>query len=129
MKIANKNEISIEMTAQIATMAAKTAVDEILKRRQEEVITRCRDGITGMKLHRHNGSSPTCTYADKVKNTLNKLSTNKSKNIHIVKDTREKPIVIQAEEEDNQTVKYLQFCKLKKCKDENVEEWMKRVRI
>ena len=46
----------------------------------------------------------------------------------MVKDTREKPIIIQAEEEDNQTVKSLQFCNLKKFKDENVEEWMKRVR-
>ena len=116
------------MIAQIATFAAKTAIDKILERRQEEVFTRCRDGITGMKQHRHNGYSPACTYADKVKNTLNNQNTCKSKNISIVKGTREKPIKIQAEEEDNQTVKSLQFCNLKKCKNENVEEWMKRVR-
>ena len=103
--MANKNEISIEMIVQIVTLAAKTAVDEILERRQEEIITRCRDGITGVKLHRHNGHSPTCTYGDKVKNTLNNQSTYKSKNIHIVKDTRDKLIIIQAEEEENQTVK------------------------
>ena len=105
--MANKNEISIEVIVQIATMAAKTAVDEILERRQEELSTRCRDGITGVKLHRHNGHSLACTYANKVKNTFNNQSTYKSKNIHIVKDTREKPIIIQAEEEDNQTVKSL----------------------
>ena len=81
-----------------------------------------------MKQHRHNGHSPACTYADEVKNTLNNHNTYKSKNISTVKDTREKPIIIQAEEEDNQTVKSLWFCNLKKCKDENVEEWMKRVR-
>ena len=44
-----------------------------------------------------------------------------------MKDTREKPIIIQAKKEDNQTVKSLQFCNLKKCKDEDLEEWMKRV--
>ena len=33
------------------------------------------------------------------------------------------------EKEDNQTVKSLQFCYLKKCIDENLEEWMKRVRV
>ena len=110
--MANKNEISIEMIVQIATMAAKTAVDETLERRQEEVITRCRDGITGMKLQRHNGHSPTCTYGDKVKNTLNNQSTYKLKYIQIVKDTREKPIIIQAEE----FLKSLRFCKLNNAK-------------
>ena len=99
--MANNKEISIEMIAHIAMLAAKTAVDEILERRQEEVVNRCRDGITCMKQHRHNGCSPACIYADKVKNTLNNQNTYKSKNISIVKDTREKPIIIQAEEEDN----------------------------
>ena len=47
--MANNKEISIEVIAQIATLAAKTAIGEILERRQEEVFTRCRDGITGMK--------------------------------------------------------------------------------
>ena len=82
-----------------------------------------------MKQHRHNGCSPACTYSDKVQNTLHNQNNYKSKNISVAKDAREKPLIIQAEEEDNQTVKSLQFCKLKKCKDENVEEWMKRVRI
>ena len=116
------------MIVQIVTMATKTAVDELLERRQEEVFTRHRGGITGVKWLRHNGHSPSCTYADKVKSTLNNQNTYKSKNISMVKDTREKPVILQAEKEDNQTVKSLQFCNLKKCKDENVEEWMKRVR-
>ena len=35
--------------------------------------------------------------------------------------------IIQAEHgEDNKTVKSLQFCKLKRYKYENVEEWIKR---
>ena len=105
--MANNEEISIEMIVQIATLAAKTAIDEILERRQEEVFTRCRDAIKGMKLHEHNGHLPACTYADKVKNTLNNQNTYKSKNISIVKNTREKPIIIQADEEDNQTAKSL----------------------
>ena len=97
--MANNKEISIEMIAQIATMAAKTAVDELLERRQEEVFTRHRGGISGVKQHRHNGHSPACTYADKVKNTLNNQNTYKSKNISMVKDTREKPIIIQQRKE------------------------------
>ena len=77
--MANKNKISIEVIAQIVTMAAKTSVDEILERRQEELSTRCRDGLTGMKLYRHNGCSPACTYANKVKSTFNNQSTYKSR--------------------------------------------------
>ena len=47
--MANSKEISIEVLAQIAVLAAKIAVGEILERRQEEVFSRCRDGIKGMK--------------------------------------------------------------------------------
>ena len=47
--MANSEEISIEVIAQIAMLAAKTAVGEILERREEEVFSRCRDGIKGMK--------------------------------------------------------------------------------
>ena len=77
--MANNKEISIGVIAQIAMLAAKTAIDEILERRQEEVSTRCRDGITGVKQHRHDGCSPPCTYADKAKNPLNNQNTYKSK--------------------------------------------------
>ena len=77
--MANNKEISIEMIAQIATLVAKTAIDEILGRRQEEVITRYRGGITGVKQHRHNGHSPAGTNADKVKNTLHKQNSYISK--------------------------------------------------
>ena len=48
--MANNKDISIEVIAQIATLAAKTAVDEILERREEELFTRCRDGITGCEM-------------------------------------------------------------------------------
>ena len=88
--MANKKEISIEMIAQIATLAAKTAVDELLERRQEEVFTRCRGGITGMKQHRHSGCSPACTYADKVKYTLNNWNMYRSKIGHGQIDTKDK---------------------------------------
>ena len=47
--MANNKEISIEMTAKIAMLAAKTVVDKILKRKREDRYTRCRGEITGMK--------------------------------------------------------------------------------
>ena len=47
--MANSEEISIEMIAKIGTLAAKTAVDKILERKQEDIYTRCRGEITGMK--------------------------------------------------------------------------------
>ena len=62
-----------------------------------------------MKWHRHNGHSPAYTHAEKVNNSLHNSET-------------------FMEKEDNQTVKSLWFCYLKKCKGKNVEEWMKRVR-
>ena len=55
--MANNKEISIEMIAKIATLAAKIAIDEILERKQEDVYTRCRGGVTSMKQHKHNGCS------------------------------------------------------------------------
>ena len=128
IKMANNKEISIDVIAQIATLAAKTTIDKILERRQEDVFTRHRGDIKGMR-HRHNGCSPVYTYADKVKNTLHNQKTYKAENILVAKGIKERPIIIQAEhEEDIQTVNSLQFCNLKKCKDENVEEWMKRLR-
>ena len=95
------------MIAQIAMLAAKTAIGEKLEKRLEEVVTRCREDITGMKQHRQNGHSPACTYADKVKNTLKNQNIYKSMNSSLVKDTREQSIIIQAEKKDNQTVKSL----------------------
>ena len=105
--MANKKEISIKMIAKIAMLAAKTAVEEILETRQEDVFTRCRDGIKDMR-HRHNGCSPVHTYADKVKSTLHNQKTYKAENISVAKDIRERSIIIQVEhEEDNQTLKSL----------------------
>ena len=83
-----------------------------------------------MKQHRHNGCSPVDTYAEKVNNSLHNYEIFMTKTKHsckayIVRDRQNRLM----ENEDNQTVKSLQFCNLKKCKDENVEEWMKRVRV
>ena len=114
MKMANDKEISIEMIAQIVTLAAKTAVDEILERRQEGVFTRCRGGITGMKHHRHNGCSPVYIYVEKVNSSPHNFEIFMTK----MKDSCEANIVIDRqnilmEDEDNQTVKSPQFCSLK----------------
>ena len=68
--MANNTEMSMEMIAKIAMVAAKTAIDKILERKQEDIYTRHRGGITGMKQHRHNGHSPVDTYAEKVSNSL-----------------------------------------------------------
>ena len=96
--MANKEESSIEMIAQIATLAVKTAIEKILERRQEDVFTRHRGGIKGVR-HRHNGCSPVFTYADKVKNILHNQKTYKAESILVAKDIRERPIIIQAEHE------------------------------
>ena len=73
--MANNKEISIEMIAKIAMLAAKTAIDEILERKQEDIYTRCRGEITCMKWHRDNGCSPVYTYAEKVNNSLHNSET------------------------------------------------------
>ena len=36
------------MIAKIAMFAAKTAIDEIHERKQEDIYTRCRGGVTGV---------------------------------------------------------------------------------
>ena len=76
-----------------------------------------------MKQHRHNGCSPVCTSAEKVNNSPHNSKTFITK----TKDRCEANIVrdrhnILMEKEDNQTVKSLQFCYLKECIDENLEE-------
>ena len=103
---------------------------EILERKQEDIYTRCRGEITGVKQHGNNGCSPVYTSAKKINNSLHNSETFITK----MKDRCEANIVrdrhnILMEKEDNQTVKSLQFCYLKKCIDENLEEYMKRVRV
>ena len=64
-----------------------------------------------------------------VKNVLHTQKISKAKNMSVAKNIQDKQTMIQAEhEEDNQTVKSLQFCKLKRCKYEYVEEWIKWLR-
>ena len=48
-KMAQSKEISIETIAQIATLAAKTTIDKILKRKHKDAYTRNRGDITSMK--------------------------------------------------------------------------------
>ena len=57
------------MITQIATWAAKAAVDEILQGKHKDIHTRCR-GDAGMEHYRHNGHSPIYTYAEKVKSNI-----------------------------------------------------------
>ena len=73
--MAINKEISIEIIAKIAMLAAKTAVDEILEGKQEDIYTRHRGEITGVKQHRHNGHSPIYTSAEKVNNSLHNSET------------------------------------------------------
>ena len=76
--MANNQEISMEIIAQIATLAENTAVEVILERRYENVLARCRGDIKGVR-HRHNGHSPVYTDADQVNNSLHTPNIYKSK--------------------------------------------------
>ena len=77
--MANNQEISIEMIAQIAMLAANTAIEVIPERRRHQnVFTRCRGDIKDMR-HRHNGHSPVYTYADQINNSLHNLKIHKAK--------------------------------------------------
>ena len=128
--MANNQEISIEMIAQIAMLASNTAVEAILERRHEDVFTRCRGDIKGMR-HRHNGSSPVYTYADQVNNSLHNLKIYEveTKNSSEAKNLRDRQNIHTENEDINQTIKSLQFCEMKRHKGENVEDWIKRVRL
>ena len=129
MKMANNQEIYIEIIAQMATLAANTAVEVILERRHEDIFTRCRSDIKGMR-HRHNGCSPVYTYADQVNNSLHTLYIYKpKKDISEAKNIRDRKNIQKENEDVNQTVKSLQFCEMRRHKVENVEEWIKRVRL
>ena len=64
--MATNQELSIEIIAQIAMVAANAAVQAILKeRRDEDEITRYRGDTRGMR-PRLDGQSPLYTYTDKV---------------------------------------------------------------
>ena len=96
------------MTANIATLAAKTAVDVTLERKQKDIYTGHRGKITGKKQHRHNGHPPVYTSSEKVNNSLHNSETFITKmkercKANIVRDRHN----ILMEKEDNQTVKSL----------------------
>ena len=129
--MANNQEISIEMIAQIAMLAANAAVEVILERRRHQnIFTRSRGDIKGMR-HRHNGHSPECTYADQVNYSLHnlKIYKAKTKDSSEARNIRDRQNLQKENEDSNQTIKSLQFCELKRHKDENVEEWIKRVKL
>ena len=128
--MANNQEISTEMIAQIAMLAANTAAEMILERRHEDVFTRCRGDIKGMR-HRHNRCSPVYTYADQVNNSLHTptIYKPKAKDISEAKNIRDRENMQKENEDINQTIKSLQFCEMRRHKGEDVEEWIKRVRL
>ena len=54
----------------------------------------------------------------------------KAENIHVSKNLLGRQALIQAQQEEcNETVKSLQFCKLTRHKSGNAEDWIKRLRI
>ena len=88
-------ELSIEIIAQIAMVAANAAVQAILEeRRDEDEMTRCR----GMQ-PRQDGHSPLYTYADKVKNVLHTQKVSPAKNISVAKNKQDEQTIIQAKHE------------------------------
>ena len=128
--MATNKELPIEILTQISMVAANAAVQATVKeRRDEDEITRCRGDTRGLRSSL-DGHSPLFTYTDKVKNVLHTQKISKAKNILNGKNIQDKQTIIQAEhEEDNETVKSLHFCELKRSKSENVEEWIKQLRI
>ena len=84
--MATNQELTNELTAQIAMVAANTVVQAILKERRDEgEITRCRGDTRGMR-PRLDGHSPLHTYTDKVKNVLDTWKITKANNISVAKN-------------------------------------------
>ena len=106
--MATNQELTNEIIAQIAAVAAKAVVQAILKeRRDEDEITRCRGDTTGVR-PRLDRPSPLYTSTDKVKNIYHTHKISRAKKISGDKHTQDKQALSQAEhEEDNETVKSL----------------------
>ena len=118
-----------ETIAQIAMVATKAVVQAILAERGDgHELTRCRGDKTGVR-PRLGRPLPLHTFTDKVKNIHHTHKRAKAKNIYVGKNILARQALIQAEHEDNETAKSLQFCKLKMHKSENVEDWIKRLSI
>ena len=101
----------------------------LAERGDGDEITRCRGDKTGVR-PRIGRPSPPYTFTVKVKNIYHIPKRAKAENIHVGKNILDRYTLIQAEhEQDNETVKSLQLCKLKRHKSENVEEWIKRLKI
>ena len=118
-----------EMIAQIATVAATAAVHTILVEREDgnrDELTRCRSINTGVR-PRLGRPSPSYTFSNKVKSiyVFHTHRVDKAEINHNVRNPLDRQALVQAEqEEDKETVKFLQFCKLKQHKSENMEEWI-----
>ena len=71
------------------------------------------------------------TYADQVNNSQHTLNIYKpkAKNSSEAKNIRDRQNIQKENEDIIQTIKSLQFCEMRRHKGENVEEWIKRVRL
>ena len=111
-------------------MAAKAVVQAILAERQDgDELSRHRNEEAGMrsKLGR---PSPTFNLTKEVKSICYTHNIDKAENIQVSKNLLGRQALIQAEQEEcNETVKSLPFCKLTRHKSENAEEWIKRLSI
>ena len=118
-----------ETIGQIAAVAVKAPVQAILAERgDEDELTRHRSEEAGMKpkLYR---PSPTFNFKKEVKNLFHTHNIDKAENIHVSRNSLGRQILIQAEQEEcNETVKCLKFCKLTRHKSENAEEWIKETK-
>ena len=84
--MATNQELTNEIIAQIATVAANAVVQAILKeRRDEDEIIKCRGDTRGIR-PRLDGHSPLYTYTNKVKNVLHTQKISKAKNISVAKN-------------------------------------------
>ena len=128
--MAMNQEYINETIAQIAMVATKAAVQAILAERGDgDELTRNRGDTTGVR-PRLGRPSPVYTFTDKVKNIYHTHKIAKTEKIYAVENILDRQALIQAEhKEDNETVKSIQFCKLKRHKSQHVEEWIKRLRI
>ena len=115
--MANSQRYMNETLAQIAVAAATAAVQAVFAKKGDgNKLFTCRCEVTGVR-PRLDRPLPSYTFADEVKNIFHTHKAAKAENI------LGRQALIQAEhKEGNETVKSLQFCKIKRPESENVEE-------
>ena len=127
--MATNQELTIEIIAQIAAVAAKAVVRALLKeRRDEDEITRYRSDTTGVR-PRLDRLSPLYTFTDKVKNISHTHKVSRAKKISVAKYIQDKQAISQVEHEEDNDSQMLQLCEMKRHKSENVQEWIIRLRL